>query len=132
RRQQIRSQTSPFLPDRFEVPALEQPREKSLSEILRILRFIAFAFDEAVQWPPIGSAKLFQRSLSLGRLPLRCQHHAPMRCGKCNGTILSALTSRAPRCSVRDRRHDAIQVKNRTEIKPAYLGPGSGRRRGTI
>src|SRR5260370_41289720 len=61
RRQQIRTQTSPFLPDSFEIPPFEQPREKSLSEILRFLRLVTLAPDEPVQWPPIGSTKLFQR-----------------------------------------------------------------------
>src|SRR5215208_6673665 len=56
--QQIRTQTSPFLPDSFQVLPLEQPREKSLSEILCFLRLIAFASDEAVQWPPVSAAKL--------------------------------------------------------------------------
>src|SRR6266496_3130175 len=65
RRQQIRTQTSPFLPHSFEVPPFEQPRKKSLSEILRFLRLIAFASYEAVQWPPVSSAKLFQRGFSL-------------------------------------------------------------------
>src|SRR5437764_15079305 len=106
RRQQVRAQTPPFLPDSFEVPPLQQPREKRLSEILCFLWFIAFASDEAVQWPPVGSAELFQRRLSLRRFALCCQHHAPMRGGKCNRTVLSALTTRAPRCSVSYRRHD--------------------------
>src|SRR5436309_3794905 len=79
RRQQIRTQTSPFLPDSFEVLPVEQPRKESLSEILGILRFIAFASDEAVQWPPVRAAKLFERRVSLGRSALRCQHHSPMR-----------------------------------------------------
>ena len=70
RRQQIRTQTSPFLPDSFEVPPFEQPRKKSLSEILRFLRFIALASDEPVKWPPVGSAKLFQRRLSRRRFAL--------------------------------------------------------------
>src|SRR5438034_8705742 len=65
RRQQIRTQTSPFLPDSFEVPPFEQPREKSLSEILCFLWLVAFASDEAVQWPPVSAAKFFQRRLSL-------------------------------------------------------------------
>src|SRR6266481_9767455 len=59
RRQQIRTQTSPFLPHSFEVPPFEQPRKKSLSEILRFLRFIAFASDESVKRPPVRSTKLF-------------------------------------------------------------------------
>jgi hypothetical protein len=41
-----------------------------------------------------------------------------MRGGEYNCTVLSALTSRAPRCSVSSRRHDTIQVKSPTEIKP--------------
>ena len=61
RRQQIRTQTSPFLPDSFQIFPLEQPREKSLSQILCFLWLIAFAPDEPVQWPPVGSAKFFQR-----------------------------------------------------------------------
>src|SRR6266496_1364471 len=65
RRQQIRTQASPFLPHSFEVPSLEQPRKKSLSEILRFLWLVTFASDEAVQGPPVGSAKLLQRRLSL-------------------------------------------------------------------
>src|SRR4030095_5483423 len=113
RRQQIRTQTPPFLPDGFEILPLEKPRKKSLGEILCFSWFIAFASHEAVEWPPIGSAKLFQRGLSLRRLPSRCQHHAPMRGGKCNCTALSALTRRAPRCSVSYRRHDTTQTKNR-------------------
>jgi hypothetical protein len=65
RRQQIRTQTSPFLPHSFEVLPFEQARKKSLSEILRFLWFIAFASDEPVQWPPVSSAELFQRRVSL-------------------------------------------------------------------
>src|SRR4030095_1118414 len=97
RGQQIRTQAPRFLPDSFEVPPLEQPRKKSLSEILRFLGLVAFASDEPVKWPPVGSAKLFERRVSRRRLSLRCQHHAPMRGGKCSGAGLSALTDRPPR-----------------------------------
>src|SRR5437667_11155263 len=65
RRQQIRTQTSSFLPDSFEVPPLEQPRKKSLSAILRSLRFIALPSDKSVKRPPIGLAEFFQRRHSL-------------------------------------------------------------------
>src|SRR5882724_3162197 len=65
RRQQVRTQTSPFLPDSFEVPPFEQPREKSLSKILCFLWLIAFAPDEPVKRPPVGSTKFLQRRLSL-------------------------------------------------------------------
>src|SRR5206468_9172766 len=116
------TQTSPFLPDGFEVPPFEQPSEKSLSEILRFLRSVAFAPDEAVQWPPVGSAKLFQRRPSLRRFALRCQHHAPMRSGERDSAVLSTLTNRTPRRSVINRRHAPIQAKSRVMIKPAYLG----------
>jgi hypothetical protein len=119
RRQQIRTQTSPFLPHSFEVLPLEQPCEKSLGEILRILRFIALASDEAVKWPPVGSAELFQRRLSLGRFASRCQHHAPVSGGKCNGAALSDLTNCTPRRPVINGRHATIQVKSRAKIKPA-------------
>ncbi len=95
RRQQIRTQTSPFLPDSFEVSPFEQPRKKSLSEILRFLRFIALAPDESVKWPPVGSTELVQRRVSLCRFASRCQHHAPMRGGKCDGAVLRTLTNRA-------------------------------------
>jgi len=43
-----------------------------------------------------------------------------MRGGKCGGAALSGLTNRAPRRSVFNRRHAAIQVKNRAKIKPAF------------
>src|SRR5439155_22346841 len=121
RRQQIRTQTSPFLPDGFEVPPFEQPSEKSLSEILRFLRSVAFAPDEAVQWPPVGSAKLFQRRFSLRRFALRCQHHAPMRSGERDSAVLSTLTNRTPRRSVINRRHATIQAKTSHENKAANL-----------
>src|SRR4030095_9616600 len=65
RRQQIRTQTSPFLPDSFQVPPFQQPRKESLGEILCFFRFIAFASDETVQWPPVSAAKLFERRVSL-------------------------------------------------------------------
>src|SRR5713101_7672318 len=68
--QQIRTQTSPFLPDSFEVPPFEQPRKKSLSKILRFLRLIALAPHETVKGPPIGSAELFQRRVCLRRFAL--------------------------------------------------------------
>ena len=71
RRQQIRTQTSPLLPDSFEVPPFEQPREKSLSEILCFLRLIALASDESVKWPPVNAAKFFQRFLCRWRFTLR-------------------------------------------------------------
>src|SRR5260370_26734709 len=105
RRQQIRTQTSPFLPHSFEVPPFEQPRKKSLSEILRTPGFIALASHDPVKWPPVNSAELFQRRLSLRRLPLRCQHHAQMRGGKCDGAVLSALTYHTLRRPVINRRH---------------------------
>src|SRR6266496_6628008 len=108
RRQQIRTQASPFLPDSFEIFSFEQPCKKSLSEILCFLWLVAFASDEAVQWPPVSAAKLFERRVSLGRSALRCQHHAPMRGGKCNGTGLSALTNRTPRRPVINGRHPTI------------------------
>src|SRR5437764_11784695 len=121
RRQQVRAQTSPFLPDSFEVPPLQQPREKRLSEILCFLWLVAFASDEAVQWPPIGSAEFFKRCLRCRCWTLRFQHHAPMRGGKCRSTVLSALTTRASRCSVSYRRHDTRSVKSRTQIKPVSV-----------
>jgi hypothetical protein len=65
RRQKIRTQTSLFTPDSFEVSPSEQPRKKSLSEILRFFWLIALAPEKPVEWPPVGSAQLFQRSLSL-------------------------------------------------------------------
>src|SRR6266581_9776203 len=105
RRQQVRTQMSPFLPDSFDVPPLEQPSEKSLSEILCFLWLVPFASDEAVQWPPVDSAELFQRHFSLCRFALRCQHHAPMRGGKRNGAVLSTLTNRNSRRSVINWRH---------------------------
>jgi hypothetical protein len=108
RRQQIRTQTSPFLPYSFEVLPLEQPRKKGLSEILCILRFIALASDEPVQWPPVSAAKLFERRVSFGRFALRREHHAPMRSRKCRGAGLSALTDCTPRRSVINGRHAAI------------------------
>src|SRR5207237_5458151 len=82
RSQKIRPQKPPFLPDSFEVPPFEQPREKSLSEILCFLWLIAFASDEAVQWPPVGSAELFQRRLRCRCWTLRFQNHTPVRGGK--------------------------------------------------
>jgi hypothetical protein len=109
----------PFLPDSFEVPPLEQAREKSLSEILRFLWLVALPSDEPVKWPPIGSAKLFERRVSLRRFALRGQHHAPMRGGKCSGAGVSALTDCTPRRRVINGRHATIQVKSRTKIKPA-------------
>src|SRR5207247_9707471 len=115
RRQQIRTQTSPFLPHSLEVLPLQQPRKKSLSEILCFLWLVAFASDEAVQWPPVSSAKLFERCAGLDRFASRCQDHAPMRGIKRNGAVLSTLTSRARRCSVSYRRHNAIYVTCRTE-----------------
>src|SRR5207244_3181769 len=121
RRQQIRTQTSPFLPDGFEVPPLEQSRKKSLSEILRFLRLIAFASNEPIQWPPVGSAKLLQCFLGCCRFASRCQHHAPMRGGKCNGAVLSTLTNRTSRRSVINRRHATIQAKTSHENKAANL-----------
>src|SRR5439155_2057318 len=105
RRQQIRTQTSPLLPHSFEVPPFEQPRKKSLSKILRFLRSIALASDEPVKWPPVGSAKLFQRFSCCRRFASSCQHHAPMRGGKRNGAGLSAFTDRTPRRSVINWRH---------------------------
>src|SRR5437667_10237357 len=122
RRQQIRTQTPPFLPDSFEILSFEQPRKKSLSEILRFLRLIAFASNEPVKRPPVGSAELFQRRFTLRRFALRCQHHAPMRSGKRDSAVLSTLTNRTPRRSVINRRHAPIQAKSRVMIKPAYLG----------
>src|SRR5438552_13641918 len=89
RRRLIRTQTSLLLPDSFEVSPFEQPRKKSLSEILRFLRLITFAPDEPIQWPPVGSAKLLQRFLGCCRFASRGQHHAPMRGGKRNGAVLS-------------------------------------------
>jgi hypothetical protein len=41
-----------------------------------------------------------------------------MRGGESSSTVLSALTSSAPRCSVSYRRHAPIQPKSRVEIKP--------------
>src|SRR6266536_5511288 len=108
RRQQIRTQASPFLPDSFEIFSFEQPCKKSLSEILCFLWLVTFASDEAVQWPPVGSAKLLQRRLRCRCWTLRCQHHAPMCGGKYSSTVLSAFTSRPPRCSASYRRHDTM------------------------
>src|SRR5439155_24319181 len=105
---QIRTQTPPFLPHSFEVPPFEQPRKKSLSEILRILRFTAFASNETVQWPPVGSAELFQCRLRCRCWTLRFQHHTPVRGGKCDGAVLSTLTNRILRRSIINRRHDAM------------------------
>src|SRR5207247_8403293 len=110
RRQQIRTQTSPFLPDSFEVPPFEQPRKKSLSEILRFLWLVAFASDEPVKWPPVGSAQLFQRFFCCRRFTPSGQQHAPMRGGKRNGAVLSPLTNRTSRRPVINRRHAPIQA----------------------
>src|SRR5215469_11648423 len=78
RRQQIRTQTPPFPPDRFEVPPFKQPRKKSLSEILRFLRFVPFAPHKSVEWPPISSAKLFERCFCRGRSTSSLKHYAPV------------------------------------------------------
>jgi hypothetical protein len=48
----------------FEVPSFEQPRKKSLREILRFFWGIAVASDKSVKWPPIRSAEFFQRFIS--------------------------------------------------------------------
>src|SRR5206468_2867432 len=101
-------------------PPFEQPRKKSLSEILRFLRSIAFAPDESVKRPPVGSTKLFQRRFSLRRFALRCQHHAPTRGGKRDSAVLSTLTNRTPRRPVINRRHAPIQAKRHVMIKLAY------------
>src|SRR2546428_2481393 len=93
RRQQIRTQTSPFLPDGFEVPPFEQPREKSLSKVLCFLWLIPFASDEPVHWPPVDSAELFQRLIGGRRSTLRRPNHAPMCCGKTDWPVPRACTN---------------------------------------
>src|SRR6266478_343768 len=112
---QIRTQTSLFLPDSFEVPPLQQPRKETLGEILRLLWSNTLSPYEAVNRSPISAAKLLQRFPCCWRFALRLKYHAPMRGGKSNGVSLSGPIDRIPRCPVINRWHAGIQVKSRAK-----------------
>src|SRR6266481_5545551 len=69
--EQIATQTSFFLPDGLEVSPFEQPRKKSLGEILRLFRLVALVPDEPVKRPPVSTAQFCERFLCCWRFPLR-------------------------------------------------------------
>src|SRR6266567_5443611 len=121
RREQVRTQTSFLFAHSIQIPTLQKQRKKALGEIFRLFWFNVLSSHETINRSPVCAAKLFQCRVCLRRFALRCQHHAPVRGGKCNGTGLSALTDRTPRRSVINGRHAAIQVKSRPKSKPAVV-----------
>src|SRR4029453_4033184 len=118
RREQIRTQASLLLAHSIEIPALEQKRKKTLSEILCLLRFGALSPHEGINGPPVSAAKFFKCFVRLWRFALRGEDDAPMSGGKSYSTALSDLTNRPPRRPVINGRHATIQLKSRTQIKP--------------
>ena len=71
----------PFLPIGVCIcAALDQMSEKALGKVLRILRPISSLAQESVQWTPINSAQLRQRTECLSgsrRRITRFEHHSP-------------------------------------------------------
>src|SRR5574338_1614201 len=63
RGQQIRTQTSFLLSNSVEVAARQQHCEKFLRKIFGLIRADAFASDEGINGPPVGTAKPFERLL---------------------------------------------------------------------
>ena len=61
---------------------------KDLSEILCFLQLITLAPDESIKWPPVSSAKLFERRLCRARFTLGLEHHIPVRAGQGGGTAV--------------------------------------------
>src|SRR6476659_5016145 len=76
---QIRTKPSFFLADGIQTSALQELSEKPLGNILCCLSPNALSPNEAINWAPIGAAKLLQRLLCRWRFPLCLQHHAPVR-----------------------------------------------------
>src|SRR5712692_9780184 len=71
---------------RADVVLFEQPREKLLSEILRVGQVVALAPNVSVKRVPIGMAELGQGLRGFRRRLLRRrEHHAPMRRGELSG-----------------------------------------------
>ena len=74
--------------DHVEIASLQQQREKTLREILRLFRTVAASSHESVKRPPIGAAQFLQRLIGGRRSTLRGQNHAPVRGGECDGVAL--------------------------------------------
>ena|SRR6266480_3987809 len=91
--EQIRTQAPLLLANSIEIAALQQQCKKALSEIFRLFWFGALSPHEPVNRPPVRAAKLFQRRLCRWSRTLRLQDHAPMRCGKCEGSVPRACTN---------------------------------------
>src|SRR5262249_6538882 len=60
--------------------ALKQSEKKLLRQILSIMRSQSFAPKKAVNWLPVGLAKLLQRPVRAGGLPFSRQHDLTPAC----------------------------------------------------
>jgi hypothetical protein len=105
RNQQIRTQPPFFLANPIQTFALQQQREKGLSEIFRLFWFDALPPHETINWSPVCAAKFFECLLCCGRWALRREHNAPMSCCKCRRPVLCAWGDPIPRGLILINRH---------------------------
>jgi hypothetical protein len=66
----------PFKPvDPSKRSVFQQVQEKTLSQVLGVIRGVPAAAGENVEWIPISAAQLSERRLTPWRLTLRCHHN---------------------------------------------------------
>ena len=83
RRQQKGAELSLFAGQVREKIFLQQPREKCLRQILRVLLGVTAPADVGVKRKPVGPAQFLQRGVRLRRVPpARREHDRPVRRGE--------------------------------------------------
>ena len=80
--QQKRTEFPTFPVGRAEIVFPKHFREKSLGQILSIVRTIAESANIGIKGVPIGSAELFEGRRAVGRIAPGGNYDAPVGCGK--------------------------------------------------
>src|SRR5262249_12757318 len=94
--EQIGTKPSLFLAHGSQTSALQQVREKSLGQILCLLRTDALSLHTAINRTPINAAEFLERFLCCRRFRLCLQHDAPVCGSKRHGPLLSGFRPTSP------------------------------------
>src|SRR5262249_16728942 len=85
--------------------ALKQSKEELLCQVLRVVRRVSLASEKAVNWLPIGLAKLFERLLCPSRIPTASQDDLAPACVR---KLARCFGGRAVLASVERRLHSGM------------------------
>jgi hypothetical protein len=80
--QKKRTELPAFPISRAEIVFPKNLREKTLGQILSIVRTIPESANIGIEGVPIGSAELFESSCAVGRIARGRKYDAPMGCGE--------------------------------------------------